>query len=289
MTMLSVHEADLYYETRGTGPYLLISQSGEGDAGRSVDLVDHLADAYTVITYDRRGLSRSSTSTGTTASAREHADDLPASIQQHADDVHRLLAHLTDRPVIMLGLSLGASIGLHLAMRHPEQLSLLIAHEPVSPWLLPPAERERHRAELAELRDLYLRAGLPAAIKEVARVLGITGGTAQGGTGADPEPGLTPHPMTPRRQANFDYFIRHDFRAVIEDDLDLTGCRTRILPAAGLTTPPAVFDRRCADELAALLRTEVAMLPGGHNGNLTHPRAYAARLRDLLPELLPVP
>ncbi|WP_222871977.1 alpha/beta fold hydrolase [Nonomuraea sp. PA05] len=271
MTMLRVHDADLHYQTRGTGPCLLISQSGEGDADRSVDLVNHLADDYTVITYDRRGLSRS---TGTAASVR-----------QHADDVHRLLAHLTDQPVIMLGLSLGASIGLHLAMRHPEQLSLLIAHEPVSPWLLPAAERDRHRAELTEIRDLYLEAGLGPAIKEVARVLGITGGPAGGGA----EPGLTPQPMTAQRQANFDHFIRHDFTAVIDDNLDLTGCRTRILPAAGLTTPPAVFDRRCADELAALLGTEVAMLPGGHNGNLTHPRAYAARLRDLLPELLPAP
>ncbi|MGW3342507.1 alpha/beta fold hydrolase [Nonomuraea rubra] len=275
MTMLRVHDAELYYQARGTGPFLLISQSGEGDADRSVDLVDRLAGAYTVITYDRRGLSRS-TGAGATASVR-----------QHADDVHRLLAHLTDQPVIMLGLSLGASIGLHLAMRHPEQLGLLIAHEPVSPWLLPAAERDRHRAELAGIRDLYLEAGLPAALKEVTRVLGITGDGAGDGAGGGAEPGLTPQPMTAQRQANFDHFIRHDFRAVIDDDLDLTGCRTRILPAAGLTTPATVFDRRCADELAALLRTEVAMLPGGHNGNLTHPRAYAARLRELLPELLP--
>ncbi|SPL95642.1 putative hydrolase [[Actinomadura] parvosata subsp. kistnae] len=262
MTMLRVDDADLYYETRGAGPYLLISQSGEGDAGRSVDLADRLTDTHTVITYDRRGLSRS---TGT-----------PTSIRQHADDVHRLLAHLTDRPVLMLGLSLGASIGLHLAMRHPEQLSLLIAHEPVSPWLLPAPERDRHRAELAGIRDLYLDAGLPPALKEVARVLGITGG-------GDTEPGLTPQPMDAQRQANFDVFIRHDFQAVIEDDLDLTGCRVPILPAAGRTTPAEVFDRRCADELAALLGTDVATLPGGHNGNLSHPRAYAARLRELLP------
>ncbi|GAA4968205.1 pimeloyl-ACP methyl ester carboxylesterase [Nonomuraea thailandensis] len=284
MTMLRVHDADLHYQVRGAGPFLLIAQSGEGDADRSVDLVDHLTGDHTVITYDRRGLSRS---TGTAASVR-----------QHADDVHRLLAHLTDRPVIMLGQSLGASIGLHLAMRHPEQLSLLIAHEPVSPWLLPAAERDRHRTELAEIRALYLESGLPAALKEVARVLGITppgagGGAGPGltppGAGGGAEPGLTPQPMTARRRANFDFFIRHDFHAVIEDDLDLTGCRTRVLPAAGLTTPAAVFDRRCADELAALLRTEVALLPGGHNGNLTHPRAYAARLRELLRELPPAP
>jgi pimeloyl-ACP methyl ester carboxylesterase len=260
---LTVPGGNLYYELRGTGPLLLISQSGEGDAGRSVDLVDQIQDAYTVITYDRRGLSRST------------IDDPGAgvSVRQHADDVHRLLAHVTDQPVIMLGQSLGASIGLHLAVAHPEQLSLLIAHEPVSPWLLPAAVRDGHRAELSELRTLYLDEGLPAAFKEVPRVLGIT---------ADAEPDLTPQPMTPQRQANFDFFLRHDFTAVIEDELDLAGCRTRIMPAAGLSTPPTVFDHQCAVALAELLGTELVRMPGGHNGNTSHPRAYAARLRELL-------
>jgi pimeloyl-ACP methyl ester carboxylesterase len=261
--LLRVPGARLHYEIRGSGPYLLISQSGEGDADRSADLVDLLAAEHTVITYDRRGLSRSTIDAGP-----------GVTVEQHADDVHRLLAHLTDRPVVMLGQSLGASIGLHLAVRHPEQLSLLIAHEPVSPWLLPAPERAGHRAELAELRELYLRAGLPAALKEVARVLGITGG--------DTEPGLTPQPMTPLRRANFDFFLRHDFRAVIEDELDLTGCRTRIVPATGVATPRTVFDHRCAVELARRLGTVPVEFPGGHNGNTSHPRAYAARLRDLL-------
>lgn len=261
---LRVQNADLYYETRGTGPFLLISESGEGDAGRSVDLVTRLANDHTVITYDRRGLSRSTI-------------DNPApvtTVRQHADDVHRLLAHLTGEPVIMLGQSLGASIGLHLAVHHPEQLSLLIAHEPVSPWLLPKPDQAGHRAELAEVRDLYLEAGLPAALKEIARILGITGG--------ETEPGLTPQPMTPQRQANFDFFIRHDFLAVVEDDLDLSSCRTSIIPAAGLTTPRHVFDHQCAVELAKLLGTDLTEFPGGHNGNTSHPHAYATRLRDLL-------
>ncbi|MEQ4718847.1 alpha/beta hydrolase [Nonomuraea sp. B19D2] len=262
--ILHVPGADLYYETRGTGPLLLISQSGEGDAGRSVDLADRLVDEYTVITYDRRGLSRSTI---------HGAPATEVSVRQHADDVHRLLAHLTGQPVIMLGQSLGASIGLHLAVEHPEQLSLLIAHEPVSPWLLPEAERAGHRAELTELQALYLESGLPAAIGQVKRVLGTT---------EDAETGLTPQPMTPQRQANFDFFIRHDFTAVVADELDLSGCRTRILPAAGRTTPHHVFDHRCAVELAKLLGTELVEFPGGHNGNTSHPRAYAARLREVL-------
>src|SRR5690349_5731606 len=100
MTILEVPGAVLHYRLEGSGPLLLISQSGEGDADRTVDLVGHLKDEYTVLTYDRRGLSRSRL-------------DRPATMADHADDVHRLLAHLTDEPVAMLGCSLGAVIGLH--------------------------------------------------------------------------------------------------------------------------------------------------------------------------------
>lgn len=56
----------------------------------------------------------------------------------------------------------------------------------------------------------------------------------------------------------------------------------RVVPAVGRTTPRTVFDRRCAEELAAVLGTVPVEFPGGHNGNLTHPAAYAARLRDAL-------
>ncbi|MDT0464933.1 alpha/beta hydrolase [Streptomyces gibsoniae] len=140
---------------RGDRPLLLISESGEGDADRSTDLIDHLVDAYTVVTYDRRGLSRSLLD----------APERGATLAEHADDVHRLLAPLTDTPALMLGCSLGAVIGLHLAVRHPEQISALIAHEPVAPRLLPADERTRHEHELAELQDLYRPEGPASTIQ----------------------------------------------------------------------------------------------------------------------------
>ncbi|MGY0062006.1 alpha/beta fold hydrolase [Streptomyces sp. LZ34] len=261
--------ATLHYQVRGDGPALLIGQSGEGDADRSVDLAARLADTYTVVTYDRRGLSRS----------RLHDPSRGAKLTEHADDAARVLAAVTPEPAAMLGCSLGAVIGLHLALRHPGRIHTLIAHEPVAPRLLPAAERTHHEHELAHLRQLYVRDGLAAALPEIARVLGIDT------SGRDSEPSLTPQPINDLRRANFDYFIRHDFTAVLADTLDLpalTATPTRIIPAVGRTTPDGVFDRRCAYALASALGTEVVELPGGHNGNTSHPSGYAARLRDLL-------
>ncbi|GAA1147731.1 pimeloyl-ACP methyl ester carboxylesterase [Kitasatospora gansuensis] len=268
---LTVPGATLHYEVRGTGPVLLVSQSGEGDAERSTDLVAGLTDAYTVVTYDRRGLSRS----------RLDAPERGASLAEHAEDVHRLLAAVTDAPALMLGCSLGAAIGLHVAVRHPGQLRALIAHEPVTPRLLPAAEQAKHEGELTELQHYYEQHGLGPTLPEMARALGID-------LKAATEDGLTPHPMDARRIANFDHFIRHDFSAIVHDTLDPDTLRTtptRIIPAAGHTTPRNVFDRQCADALAELVDEPVREFPGGHNGNLSHPRAYAHRLRELLAEL----
>ncbi|MFD7257524.1 alpha/beta fold hydrolase [Streptomyces sp. NPDC059874] len=266
---LPVPGATLHYRLQGNGPLLLIAQSGEGDADRTVDLVPHLADEYTVLTYDRRGLSRS----------RSEEAGLTTSLAEHAEDVHHLLAAVTDEPALMLGCSLGAVIGLHLAARHPEQVSTLIAHEPVAPRLLPAAARAHHEAELAGLQEVYRTGGLAAAFPEMARVLGIDLSRQ------DVEPDLTPQPLDERRLANFDYFIRHDFSAIVHDTLDpaeLTRTTTRIVPAVGAATPSTVFDHQCATALAELLGTGIRTFPGGHNGNTTHPKAYAAALRAAL-------
>jgi pimeloyl-ACP methyl ester carboxylesterase len=268
---LAVDGATIHHEIRGSGPLLVIGQSGEGDARRTVDLVDRLAADFTVLTYDRRGLSRS-----TVTDPRR-----PITLAGHTDDLCRLLDQVADRPARMLGCSLGAAIGLRLAARHPGRLSVLVAHEPVSPWLLPAADRARQERELLDIRELYLSRGLTEAMREVARVLGIDPRHQQ------TEPGLTPQPMTPQRIANFDTFLRHDLTAIATDDLrpdELTAAAagTRIIPAVGATTATEVFDHRCAIRLAERLAVRPAVLPGGHNGNTTHPAGYAAALRDIL-------
>ena len=56
---LRVAGATLFYRVRGTGPLLLILAGGHGDADATDAICEQLIDRYTVVTYDRRGLSRS--------------------------------------------------------------------------------------------------------------------------------------------------------------------------------------------------------------------------------------
>ncbi len=288
---LTVPGATLHYQLAGRGPVLLLAQSGEGDADRTVDLVPHLADSFTVVTYDRRGLSRST------------LDDpaRPVTMADHADDVARLLAAVagttgpgvgSDNPTdggttpgsaVMVGFSMGAAIGLQVVVRHPGLLGTLIAHEPVMPNLLPPADRAQHVAELLAIREAHAAGGAAAAFPAIARHLGIDP------RHDDTEDGLTPQPLTPRRLANFDFFIGTEFAAVTTDGLapaELAAAAgrtgTRILPATGRTTRPTVHTYRCALALAELLGTEPVAFPGGHNGNTAFPLATARTLKAVL-------
>ncbi len=73
---------DLYYEVRGTGP-LVVLVGAPMDADAFAPLADLLADSYSVLTTDPRGINRSRLA-GSTSTPEQRADDLAA-----ADPVRR--------------------------------------------------------------------------------------------------------------------------------------------------------------------------------------------------------
>ncbi len=76
MPMAPVGSVRLYYEVRGRGPPLLLIMGATGDAGHFATVADQLADGLTVLTYDRRGNSRSTRPAGWgTTTVEDQADD----------------------------------------------------------------------------------------------------------------------------------------------------------------------------------------------------------------------
>jgi pimeloyl-ACP methyl ester carboxylesterase len=110
---------DLYYEEVGQGvPILLIHPAGS-TASTWGPATGQLARIGRVIAYDRRGYARSG--------------GHPArSIAIHTADAAAMLQSLQAPPAVVVGTSAGAAIAIDLAVRRPDLVRVVIAHE--FPW-----------------------------------------------------------------------------------------------------------------------------------------------------------
>lgn len=111
--------SDLHYEEAGEGvPVLLIHPSG-ATASTWGSLIDELNRIGRVIAYDRRGYART-------------GGEPPGSIATHTLDAAALLESLGSPPAVVVGTSAGAIIALDLAVRRPDLVRAVVAHE--GPW-----------------------------------------------------------------------------------------------------------------------------------------------------------
>jgi pimeloyl-ACP methyl ester carboxylesterase len=262
---LRVAGATIFYRMRGAGPLLLILQGGPGDADAAETLCEQLADRYTVVTYDRRGQSRSTIDASTG----------PPTIATHGDDAHHLLAALTTEPALVFGSSFGGLLGLDLVARYPEQVSALVAHEPPAWQLLPDAERDRAVRALKGAVSTFHREGTAAAFRKIAVLAAIDD--------ADREADVALPPPTPQAAANQQFFFSHDVPADYTYQLDLAALKAapvRIVVAGGSNHDCAPY--RCAAALAERLGASFVEFPGGHTGWLLRPRAFATKLDEVL-------
>lgn len=264
--MLQVPGAQLFYKVRGSGPLLLIIQGGDGDADGMSGLVDLLAEHYRVVTFDPRGLSRS----------KLEAPPETLSLETHADDAHHLLSALSTTPALVFGASRGALVGLDLVSRYGAQVRTLVAHEPPATQFLSEAARALAAREQEDVEETHRREGVVAAMRKFAVLAGMDF--------RDREPGVELPKPNPGRVANLEFFLKHDAPAVRLYRLDINALRsapTRIVLGVGQSSG-AVAAHQCAQALAAQLGTPAVTFPGGHSGFITHPRAFAAKLREIL-------
>jgi len=83
-------------------------------------------------------------------------------VQTFADDAQRLLAAVGTEPAYVLGSSGGGLVGLELVREHPEQVRVLVAHEPPCTRLLDDADE--HLAFDREVYDTYSAEGVGPAM-----------------------------------------------------------------------------------------------------------------------------
>ena len=231
------------------------------------------------MTYDPRGAGRSQRTDGAAETT----------VDEQADDLHRLIDALGAGPVDIFASSGGAVNALALVARHPEQVRILVAHEPPAAQELP--DREAVLAACEGIKQTYLRSGFgPAMAKFIALVsyegpipAGFAGQpgpdpatfglpTVDDGSRDDPLLGLnmpSPAPATGTTSMRSGRIDPHRHRR-----------RSAIRPAVAGRAAVAVAER---------LGTAPVTFPGGHDGFLGgeygrtgEPDAFAATLREVL-------
>jgi pimeloyl-ACP methyl ester carboxylesterase len=277
---LEVPGAALAYDVRGPlpaadgrPPLLMVGQPM--DAGGFGTLAALFPDR-TVVTYDPRGLGRSQRTDGRT-------DHDP---ERQADDLHRLVEALGAGPVDLFASSGGAVTALALVTAHPEDVCILVAHEPPLLGVLPDAE-QAFAAERAFL-TAYQRSGFGAGMAGFLALTSWQGefpdvfevpdpaqfGLPSGDDGAREDPLLSgaSAPVTAYRP----------------DVAALRAAPTRVVIAGGEESKGTVT-WRAAEALAELLRRPLTVFPshhggflGGEHGYAGRPEAFAVRLREVL-------
>jgi pimeloyl-ACP methyl ester carboxylesterase len=260
----------------GRPPLLMIGQPM--DAGGFTALAAQFPDR-TVITYDPRGLGRSTRKDGRT-------DYTP---QVHAADLHALIGALGAGPVEVFGSSGGAITGLALVTAHPQDVTTLVAHEPPLIPVLPDADAAvRARAGV---REVYEAKGQGAGM---AAFIAMTSwpGEYTDGYFAQPVPDPAAFGMPGEDDGTRGDPLLSDASWAVSD--------YRLDPAAIAAAPTRVvigvaeesgdtFTGRTSRATAALLGTDAVVFPSHHGGFVGgegpyagKPEEFGRRLREVL-------
>ena len=280
---LETAEVDIAYDVHGPlptadgrPPLMMIGQPME--AGGFATLASHFPDR-TVVTYDPRGLGRSTRKDG-------RVDNSPT---VQANDVHAVIEALGAGPVEMFASSGGAVAALALVAAHPDDVVTLVAHEPPLIPVLPDAEAaDRARAGI---RDVYEAKGWGAGMAAFVAMTSWQGEFTDEYFAQPPADPAAFGMPTEDDGSREDPLLSDRSWAVTSYHPDVDALRaapTRIVIAVGEESA-GTFTGRTAVATAELLGQEATVFPSHHGGFLGgefgyagQPEAFARRLREVL-------
>jgi pimeloyl-ACP methyl ester carboxylesterase len=118
MANVNVNGVDLFFETTGSGERMVLTHGSWTNGTSWAAVVAALAERFQVVTWDRRGHTRSQPGKG------------PGSLSEDAADLAALIEHLSESPVHVVGNSYGGSIVLTLLTTRPDLIATAAVHEP---------------------------------------------------------------------------------------------------------------------------------------------------------------
>lgn len=269
--ILHTGDADIAYDLHGPLPSadgrpLLFMIGQPMTAGGFTALAAQFPDR-TVVTYDPRGLGRSTRADG-------RVDNSPT---VQASDVHALIEALGAGPVEMFASSGGAVTALALVAAHPDDVITLVAHEPpMIPVLPDAAEAERARAAV---RDAYEEGGSGAGMAAFMRLASWRGEFTDA-FNAQPAPDPAAFGMRAEDDGSRDDPLLSDRSWAVSGhrpDVDaLVAAPTRVVIAVGEESE-GTFTGRTSLATADLLGQTATVFPSHHGGFVGGDTPYAGQ------------
>lgn len=280
---LETADVDLVHDMSGPLPTAdarppLVMAGHPMEAGGFDTLASHFPDR-TVVAYDPRGLGRSVRKDGRTELTPE----------LHATDLHALIGALGSGPIDLFASSGGAVNALQLVAAHPDDVRILVAHEPPLLALLPDAE-QAFAAERA-VQTAYQEGGFGAGLSRFIAMTSWQGElTDEYLAQPTPDPAQFGLPADDDGSRD-DPLLSGAASAITNHRLDveaLAVAPTRIVIAAGAESRDTMTGRAAA-AAAEALSLPLTEFPSHHGGFLGgefgqqgEPEAFAARLREVL-------
>ncbi|MFB8008311.1 alpha/beta fold hydrolase [Nocardia sp. NPDC056000] len=263
-------------EPAGVEPILMLIGTPM-DASGFVSLADRFPDR-TVVTYDPRGIARST-----------KADPASASNPDvHVDDLRQVIDALGGGPVDVFASSGGAVNALALVAKHPDAVRTLIAHEPPAVRYVP--DSARALAATAHIHELYLSAGFGGAMAKFISLISLKGEIPADFATLAADPAMFGLPVADDGSRD-DALLGQNLVATTHYAHDFEALRTaatRIVIAIGVESE-GELPYRAGLAVAEQLGSKPVEFPSHHGGFLDgefgqqgDPDGFAATLRDVL-------
>jgi len=262
---VKVNGAELFYQVRGSGPKVLMIHGTGLDSGCYDEVAEQLAGDFKVLTYDRRGYSRSPRPVGWDKT----------SVEEQADDAAALLKATGNAPAVVFGSSSGTLIALDLVLRHPEMVRGAVLHEPSVYTCLPRDFVQEQFAAANPMIEQAIASGGPRAGHQALH--GWLAGEGGFASLVDVE----------RRER---WLTLSEFMFTYEFPTMILGYRPDPAAIAAVKVPVKVMraaqsvpiNLAAAEWLAAQLKTELVSTPGAHLAYCIQPDEFAQALRPVL-------
>lgn len=270
MTTLRVNDIELFYERTGEGEMVVFTHGAWTDGRTWQAVTDRLVDRFEVVTWDRRGHSRSQDGTG------------PGSVEEDAADLAGLIEALATDPVHVVGNSAGGNVVLNLTTMRPDLVKTAAVHEP-GPFGLLEESEDPHLVEVMEHEKL-LTGEVERLISrgEPRRAIQFFVDQIALGPGAWEQ---FPEELKTLMEANASTVaddLRDGWDAHSVDVDALAESPVPLLISAGSESPE--LERGAAHELARRLPdARLTVLPdAGHIPHRTHTDSYVAMLTNFI-------